>query len=109
MFKNGKKTFVLLTILLLICSNLNSFGFKITKETYDKIKIGMSENDVLETVGRNPDSKYESEDDYFGLSVTWVYRSAGTKFGLKVKGIIIIFQKNKKYKLVVADKQWIDS
>jgi len=109
MIYNKKKILVLLTIFSFLCFNLYSFGFKITKETYDKIKIGMSENEVLNIVGRNPDSKYENEDDYFGLTITWVYRSAGTKFGLKVKGIVIIFQKNKNQKLVVVDKQWIDS
>jgi hypothetical protein len=71
-------------------------GSKLTKENYDKVKIGMTKDQVSEVLGS---AKNKSEMDAPGLGKmeTWSYDSIG--YGGKM--IIITFLNGK-----VSDRMW---
>lgn len=71
---------------------------KVTKENYDKVKVGMTKDQVIEILGKPAD---KSEAEIAGLELgkleTWSWNSSG--YGGKF--IMISFQKGR-----VSDRHW---
>lgn len=89
-------------VFLISVTGASAQFFKVTKKNYEKIKIGMSHEEVIKTIGKKPDEKTEDVTEGLGKTELWVYRSAGTKLGLKRKGILVYFQNGK-----VVSKNWV--
>jgi len=71
-------------------------GSKLTKENYDKVKIGMTQDQVTEVLGSSKD-KSEMDAPGLGKMETWSYDNIG--YGGKM--VVITFLNGK-----VSDRMW---
>lgn len=71
-------------------------GSKLTKENYDKVKIGMTKDQVTEVLGSAKDNR-EMDAPGLGKMETWSYDNIG--YGGKM--IVITFLNGK-----VSDRMW---
>jgi hypothetical protein len=84
--------FVIMVLLLTGCGVSNT---KVTKENYDKLKTGMTYEQVTEIMGK-ADTNSESDMGEFGKIELWHYQLGG-------KAIDVTFENG-----VVIDKSWIE-
>jgi hypothetical protein len=84
--------FVIMVLLLTGCGVSNT---KVTKENYDKLKTGMTYEQVTEIMGK-ADTSSESDMGEFGKIELWHYQLGG-------KAIDVTFENG-----VVIDKSWIE-
>ena len=92
-----KKMTQLIAGALMLCTLLTGCS-KISKDNYNRITVGMTQNQVSEILG-SPGDKTETEIPGLGLGKLemWVYNNVG--YGGKV--IMVSFQNGK-----VSDKSW---
>jgi len=89
-----KKKIAAVMALLVFMAVLAGCG-KVTKENYEKLKLGMTYEQVTEILGQ-PDGKTESDMAGLGTYESWDYQSG-------FKGIFLIFENGK-----LTDKNWTE-